>query len=156
MKAALWLAGLLWALLLMPVLLEPPRNRVAEKKHAAALGREVSRAIDAFWSEYERFPAGTNEEIFASLLGQNTRQIVFLDFAPEFLNETGELVDPWGRPFRVTVDEDRGSARVQSAGPDGIFGGASGKSDDYDSARDIIDGMMAGKAAAAPVQPFLF
>ena len=155
-KVALWFGGLLMALLLAPVLVQPPRTQTAEKGHAAARGQELIRVLDAYRTEYEQFPTGSNEEVFAKLRGENPRRIVFLDCAPEVLNDAGELIDPWGRPFRITVGEDAMTAKVESAGADGVFGAASGKSDDYDSARDVIGGLVAGGAAASPLHPFPF
>jgi hypothetical protein len=112
--------------------------------------------LDAYLEEYEQLPTGTNEEIFARLRGDNPRRIVFLDCAPEILNDAGELVDPWGRPFQILLDEKAHKARIKSAGADGLFNAGGRRGDDYDSARDVIGDLLAGGAADAPLHPFAF
>lgn len=153
-KIGLYFGGALFALLLAPVLLQPPRQHIPEKKHTAALGRAIDRAVEAYREAYEELPTGTNEEIFATLRGDNPRQMVFLDCAPEILNDKGELVDAWGRAFQILINNKAHTVRITSAGADGVFGGAAGHNDDYDSARDVIGDLLSGKAVKSPLFPF--
>jgi hypothetical protein len=78
----------------------------------------VRLAVRQYRDRFGGNPVGINPEITAALNGDNPRQINFIK--PEAgmrLNESGELVDPWGTPlfFHQLSGTDM---EIRSAGPD--------------------------------------
>lgn len=55
----------------------------------------------------------------AALLGKNPREIKFIVWKDR-LSSQGELLDPWGQPFQIVLNEDGSAVTVRSAGSDGI------------------------------------
>ena len=49
----------------------------------------------------------------------NPKQIRYMSFTEESLDENGMILDAWGNPIRVETRSD--NYRLQSAGPDGVF-----------------------------------
>ena len=62
-----------------------------------------------------------NTRLQKILSGDNPRKIAFLLLKPTDLNSTGEMIDSWGTPFRITYGPES-TVHVISAGPDKIFG----------------------------------
>jgi hypothetical protein len=81
----------------------------------------MSRAVRQYGRMFGGNPVGTNPEITSQLAGNNPKHINFIN--PEAgmrINETGELVDPWGTPY--FFHQISGSdMEIHSAGPDGIM-----------------------------------
>lgn len=70
---------------------EPPRGDL----------EVLDRILADYRLVYRENPVGTeNAEIVAQLLGDNPKQVVFLDPELPALNDRGELLDRWGTPFR--------------------------------------------------------
>jgi prepilin-type N-terminal cleavage/methylation domain-containing protein len=71
---------------------------------------QVASAVKAYTLEYGRLPA--SGEVIAQLTGANPKGIVFLEAKPAsgkpLRNGTsgGNLLDPWGQPYTVALDED--------------------------------------------------
>lgn len=63
------------------------------------------------------YPTGTWQEISQALMGKNQEGHVFID--PKWTNRQGELVDPWGTPFSLTIET---NVILKSAGPNRRFG----------------------------------
>jgi hypothetical protein len=87
----------------------------------ATVVQQMATAIHSYCSMFNGNPVGTNPEIAKALDGDNPRQAHFLQ--PEAgmrLNESGELIDPWGTPyfFHQLSGTDM---EVRSAGPDKIM-----------------------------------
>jgi hypothetical protein len=66
-------------------------------------------------------PSSENYRLTKILCGDNPRGITFINLMPSKLNPNGEMIDPWGTPFRITFDPNF-KVHVISAGPDKIFG----------------------------------
>lgn len=132
---------MLFALLLLPAMIKPGRVSSDSRPLVVVLAEELARALRAYTAEFQEFPSGNYSQVLAALRGKNPQGITFLDASEEHVSEAGEFVDPWGRPFMITA---RGTkyVRIRSAGRDGIFRKGSEKSDDYDSAGDLILGMF--------------
>jgi hypothetical protein len=62
-------------------------------------------------------PVGDNREITDTLLGKNTRGIIFLQDRHRAIDASGELCDRWGTPFSFHAESGT-KMEVRSAGPD--------------------------------------
>jgi hypothetical protein len=58
-------------------------------------------AVIQYRATYGLPPSGNHAQILAALRGENLRHIRFLDRPSKSFNERGELLDPWGRPYRI-------------------------------------------------------
>lgn len=79
-------------------------------------------AMDGFAMENGDYPKGTRGEICRmlrgeSINGQNPKKLDYVEAMPTEMNGSGEFVDPWGVPYRISVDP---KARVYSTGPNRI------------------------------------
>ncbi|MGC4016338.1 MAG: hypothetical protein QM755_17710 [Luteolibacter sp.] len=62
-------------------------------------------------------PTGENEEITATLLGNNPKHAAYLPAKAPFVNAAGQLIDRWGTPyFFHSMTSNR--TDIRSAGPD--------------------------------------
>jgi hypothetical protein len=123
------------ALLLLPAMLEPPR---IPKQHDSPVEEGAQKLISAFREyaqEFQDLPTGTSGEMTQALTGENPSSHRFLLVPAKQLNARGELLDPWGTPYRLVVEHDQHEVRVQSAGANRVFEPPSKKSDDYYSWR---------------------
>ena len=130
--------SLIFAVLILPGILQPAGESTAKD---ATEVRQLARALDAALLEYRkefgRFPEGSAGEIASALCGRNEKEKAYLVLAPTAVNDHGEMLDPWGTPFRITFDSVNNVPRIHSAGPNLIFEEKPGKhSDDYYSWRE--------------------
>ena len=147
-KILLVCLSLIFAILILPGILEPAGE--AGAKDATEV-KQLARGLDAALLEYRkdfgRFPEGSAGEIVSALCGRNEKEKIYLVLAPTAVNDHGEMLDPWGTPFRITFDHESGLPKIHSAGPNMIFEEKAGKhSDDYRSWHD----------SGAPVSPLPF
>jgi type II secretory pathway pseudopilin PulG len=82
----------------------------------------IALALDGFAFENGDFPKGTRGEICRllrgeSINGQNPRKLDYVEALPTEMNGSGEFLDPWGEPYRISVDP---KTRVYSCGPNRI------------------------------------
>jgi type II secretory pathway pseudopilin PulG len=82
----------------------------------------IALALDGFASENGDYPKGTRGEICRmlrgeSINGQNPRKLDYVEALPTEMNGTGEFLDPWGQPYRISVDP---KTRVYSCGPNRV------------------------------------
>jgi len=99
---------------------------------------ELRSAILNYYTDYGVMPdVSNNAELLETLTGvtptggqppeairrNNPRGISFFEFHPTALNDKGELIDPWGTPYRISI-EGEATIHIRSAGPDKIFGTA--------------------------------
>jgi hypothetical protein len=96
--------------------------------------RVLVRGIRAYSSEHENLPSGDNATILAILQGPNPRQSTFFRARPGSVNTQGELVDPWGTPYRFDLTDPK-NPRVWSCGKDRRDNGGTEGSDDITSWR---------------------
>ena len=119
----------------------------AKKAQAKSDLTQITVAVNAFYSEYGRYPVAVDDtpladtgDLFYTLraIGKGTanlnnaanRKTVFLNI-PEAKDETaprsglkisdGQWYDPWGRPYKIAID---GTYDNQIANPYGSAGGA--------------------------------
>jgi len=94
----------------------------AEVSQARHDVRVIALALDGFARENGDYPKGTPGEICRMLRGeavngQNPKKLDYLNAQPNELNGLGEFIDPWGQPYRMSVD---GATHVYSCGPNRI------------------------------------
>lgn len=117
-------ALVLWAAVISAVF---PGSGALGAAHRAEAANEASQILIAcrnYDAEYGQMPESPeNARLIKSLTGNNPRKIPFLMLKASQLNSNGEMIDPWGTPFRITFDSGS-KVNVTSAGPDKIFGTA--------------------------------
>jgi type II secretory pathway pseudopilin PulG len=85
---------------------------------------QIYTACQNYQIEYGTLPeTSENYRLKKILCGDNPRKIEFLSLKTGQINPNGEIIDPWGTPFRITFDSDS-KVHVISADPDKIFGTA--------------------------------
>jgi type II secretory pathway pseudopilin PulG len=94
-------------------------NKVSQARHDVQV---IVLTLDGFARENGDYPHGTRGEICRMLRGetvngQNPRKLDYVEAQPHELNGLGEFIDPWGEPYRMSVDH---GARVYSCGPNRI------------------------------------
>jgi len=82
----------------------------------------IALALDGFKQENGEYPSGTRGEVCRmlrgeSVNGQNPKKLDYIEAQPHEVNASGEFVDPWGEPYRFSVDP---NVRVYSCGPNRI------------------------------------
>lgn len=82
----------------------------------------IALALDGFAMENGDFPKGTRGEICRllrgeSINGQNLRELDYVEALPTEMNGTGEFLDPWGEPYRISISP---KTHVYSCGPNRI------------------------------------
>jgi hypothetical protein len=120
-KLLLILACILVAVLVMPAFIEPPAHEETHHEGVAAMGKKLLEAFEAYHAEYDAYPDGSPAEIGRALRGDNEKQIVFLQGPEQSHNEDGELLDPWGTPFKITFDAETQKPLIHSAGKNRLF-----------------------------------
>jgi type II secretory pathway pseudopilin PulG len=94
-------------------------NKVSQARHDVQI---IALALDGFARENGDYPKGTPGEICRMLRGetvngQNPKKLDYIEAQPHELNALGEFVDPWGQPYRMSVN---GATHVYSYGPNRI------------------------------------
>ena len=72
--------------------------------------------MKSYFTEYNEALTGNNAQVMTVLRGENARKIVFFDAHPQDYNSQGELIDPWGTPYRFDLSKPD-APRVWSCGP---------------------------------------
>src|SRR4051794_14070105 len=60
-------------------------------------------ALSQYHTEFGEYPSGTKANILTTLLGENSKKILFLHVDPTLINSTGELMDPWKTPYKINI-----------------------------------------------------
>jgi hypothetical protein len=98
-----------------------------------SFNEDVDDLFDALQKYKERtgtYPVGRNADIVKCLQGSNPQNLIIIVGRHKNLNSKGELVDPWGTPFRIYVSGE--GILIRSAGPNKRFDDSSvPNSDDY-------------------------
>ena len=92
----------------------------------------LMQALSSYATEQGELPHGTYATICQllqgkSVDGQNPKHLDYIDAEGQEINAKGELIDPWGNPYRIIVDK---GLHVYSCGPNGI--------DDHGQGDDIV------------------
>ena len=118
------------AILLFPVLITPPSRVSPDREQAEAAAKRIGDAVTKYYQEYGEWPEGDHAQTIKAIGGDNPKGIVFLPFAENSLNANGELTDPWGTAYRISIDRETHRVKVVSAGPDRIFQHATSRHND--------------------------
>ena len=106
--------------------------RVSKHSQARHDVQVIALALDGFVLENGGYPKGTRGEICRllrgeSINGQNPKKLDYVEALPSEMNSTGEFLDPWGEPYRISVDP---NVRVYSCGPNRV--------DEHGAGDDIV------------------
>ena len=83
--------------------------------------QNMSRAIHQYGEMFGGNPVGTNPDFAKQLGGGNPKHINFITAAAGMrVNDSGELVDPWGTPY-FFHQVSGADTEIRSAGPDKIM-----------------------------------
>jgi hypothetical protein len=96
---------------------------------ARTTATNLASAIKQYSSEFGSFPAGNRIEITRALLGNNPRKTVFFEPRAGAMSPAGELLDPWGAPYRFDLSDPK-NPKIYSFGKDGRDDSAADSSDD--------------------------
>ena len=95
--------------------------------------RNVEDLFDALQKYKERvgaYPVGNNSDVVKALKGGNAKGVIIVIGREKNINTKGELVDPWGTPFRFYFAGE--GILIRSAGPNKRFDDSTVlNSDDY-------------------------
>jgi hypothetical protein len=118
-----WLPGLAIIALLVAMLLPaetgPTLNKNAQCR--LVLMMRLQAEIKNYQYEFGSYPTGDCTQVIKQLLGDNPKKIEFLNPKNPFINQAGELLDPWGTPFAINFLSTN-SFIISSAGKDKKFG----------------------------------
>lgn len=90
----------------------------------------IHGAMEQYKAKFGAYPTGDSHAVSLALTGNNPEHIVFIEFRQRQVGADGELLDPWGTPYRIYFSGDK--FLVRSAGPNKRFDqGSSKDSDDY-------------------------
>jgi len=81
----------------------------------------IATATKAYHIEYGAFPTGSPAQIAATLSGQNSNHIVFIEMQRKSIGSDGQFIDPWGQAYALAFDGGT-NVIVRSAGKDKVFG----------------------------------
>jgi type II secretory pathway pseudopilin PulG len=115
-RVVFWLLflGVTAGLLFPSISLDTNRHRPYAEARSFVIA--LHNATKTYATEYGSPVSGSPVQILATLRGNNPRSIVFFDTAPSRFNAQGELIDPWGTPYRFDLSNPK-QPRVWSCGP---------------------------------------
>jgi hypothetical protein len=76
-------------------------------------------ALKEYQVEFKSLPVGNDAEIAKSLMGNNEKQMQFLEFKPSRIDSEGRILDPWGTPYKFVISNT--TITVSSAGKNKKF-----------------------------------
>jgi len=113
-----------------------------EDLHTRIQMKGFELAVRSYWHRYREMPYGSSSNIIAVLAGgnddrQNPDRIIYMKtrpakvsmgrvVRPPDVNEYGEYLDGWGRPFEIVADTNAVRMIISSRGPDGVDDGGLG------------------------------
>ncbi len=106
-----------FALLILPIL-GLDRGRIGGR--AVSEIAALSAASDSYKADFGDYPAGANAAIFKALTGENSKQKVYFEPNKNQISSQGEVVDPWGTPYRFYRSGD--VLNIRTAGANRKFG----------------------------------
>jgi hypothetical protein len=121
---------ILMTLVVKPFVIRPWEMKMKASRHVVS----ASAGAKEYLREYGAVPSGDNSRVFATLEGENPRKLVFFEAEPLDHNAKGELIDPWGTPYRFDLS-DPTKPRFWSCGKDRRDDGGAEGSDDIPSWR---------------------
>ncbi len=130
------LACVILGILILPAILQHPAKDNAREE---AVKADTMRLLEAFTDYYEEFgayPDGDAAAMIRALSGENPARREFFQYPPDSINTKGELLDPWGTPYRITPSPGAEPPEIHSAGKNHLFETATAMhADDFRSRR---------------------
>ena len=80
---------------------------------------DLFEALQMYKERVGSYPVGSNAEVVKALMGNNAKNLTIVVGHKKNLNTKGELVDPWGTPFRIYFAGE--GIMIRSAGPNKRF-----------------------------------
>ena len=80
---------------------------------------DLFEALQTYKERLGVYPVGSNAEVVKAMMGNNAKSLIILVGRKKNLNTKGELVDPWGTPFRIYFAGE--GIMIRSAGPNKRF-----------------------------------
>lgn len=138
MKKLLPILGCLFlGILIMPAVVEHPAKDNAQEEGVKMEARRLLEALTQYHGEFGAYPPGDSSQVIRELGGDNPEKKVFFECPADKLNEKGELLDPWGTPYRMIPSTGTALPIIHSAGKNRLFEAASAKrADDYRTRHD--------------------
>jgi hypothetical protein len=93
---------------------------------------QTATAIKAYYAEYASGLTGNDAQTMTALCGGNPRKIVFFEALNKYFGVSGDLIDPWGTPYRFDLSDPM-NPRVWSCGKNRRDEGGAKGSDDLAS-----------------------
>jgi type II secretory pathway pseudopilin PulG len=122
--------GLLAALLLVAGLRYPFPPEWEGIRHIEGVTRALQMALAQYKQEFGEYPAGDNRAVSKALQGENPKKKPFIELGRNEVSPEGDLLDPWGTPYRFYFSG--GRPLIRSAGENRQFDSSASKSyDDY-------------------------
>ena len=129
-RRTIWIIPIILALVILALLFPTFYPRERGIPIVVVEMTAIRAAIGRYSSEYGVIPNGDSHTIFQSLRGQNPRKIIFLEFQSRSISSDGDLLDPWGTPYKLYFSGK--DILVRSAGPNKRFDSSREKKfDDY-------------------------
>jgi hypothetical protein len=83
----------------------------------------MTMATQSYIADNGSLPKNLDDRTFYDLLTGADSGKVYMLFKTNQVNSSGESIDAWGTPFRISRISDT-EVKIESAGPDKIFGTA--------------------------------
>ncbi|MFC1849245.1 type II secretion system protein GspG [candidate division CSSED10-310 bacterium] len=107
---------------------------------------ELDSLVAATWLYYrDCTPGPTVDGLAEKLCGRNPQKRPYIEWDHQRLNKQGDLLDPWGNPYQITITEN-GDIWARSAGPNGRL------NDDDDKTRLKSFGISSDMISVAPLR----
>ena len=108
-----------------------PERKIVERYRVIDLETsQILSAIHTYKSQFGELPKGGNRAVFRALRGENPRHVVFFECPATRISPDGDLLDPWGTPFKLYFSGEE--TLIRSAGPNRQFEDSADKHfDDY-------------------------
>lgn len=91
--------------------------------HNEELVMALATAAEGYMTDNGPFPKNLDNHTFWSDLSGADSGKVYMSFKTSQMNDMGEIIDPWGTPYRIWYISDK-EVGMTSAGPDKTFGTA--------------------------------
>src|SRR4051812_39812884 len=99
-------AGCLIVLACLILNINNRRTSYSDSGRATGEGYAIFLAITQYHKEFHTFPRGSNSDVIDALAGSNPTRHLFLPKAKFRFNNGGECVDPWRKPYQISIKGD--------------------------------------------------
>lgn len=79
----------------------------------------IQVALGAYKAHFGHYPTGASSSVMRALTGDNPAKQVFIELGPRRTSWQGDLLDPWGTPYKIYSSGDE--FLIRSAGKNKVF-----------------------------------